>query len=147
MSKHLLSFYWTTAIYFIKLYKNQSNCCSPSTSNMHDNLEMFEWQFYCIWKQSWSRNFLSPDNRRLWVKVHIWDSRLYPIKFFKGCLPQILLGPFWNTLFQMQFQFTLQLSIPIKFSWYLKRQIRFTNIVKFKSNNHSCFSLSLNRHL
>ena len=24
-------------------------------------------------------------------------SRLYPFKFFKGCLPQILLGPFLNT--------------------------------------------------
>ena len=26
------------------------------------------------------------------------DSRPYPFKFFKGCLPQILLGPFLNTL-------------------------------------------------
>ena len=25
-------------------------------------------------------------------------SRPYPFKFFKGCLPQILLGPFLNTL-------------------------------------------------
>ena len=25
-------------------------------------------------------------------------SRTYPCKFFKGCLPQILLGPFLNTL-------------------------------------------------
>ena len=35
---------------------------------------------------------------------NIWDrliksiSRPYPFKFFKGCLPQILLGPFLNTL-------------------------------------------------
>ena len=28
-------------------------------------------------------------------------SRPYPLKFFKGCLPQILPGPFLNTLFQM----------------------------------------------
>ena len=25
-------------------------------------------------------------------------SRPYPLKYFKGCLPQILLGPFVNTL-------------------------------------------------
>ena len=25
-------------------------------------------------------------------------SKIYPFKFFKGCLPQILLGPFLNTL-------------------------------------------------
>ena len=24
-------------------------------------------------------------------------SRQYPFKFFQGCLPQILLDPFWNT--------------------------------------------------
>ena len=28
-------------------------------------------------------------------------SRQYPSKFFKVCLPQDLLGPFLNTLFQM----------------------------------------------
>ena len=28
-------------------------------------------------------------------------SRPYHFTFFKGCLPQILLGPFWNTLPQM----------------------------------------------
>ena len=26
-------------------------------------------------------------------------SKPYPFKFFKGCLPQILLGPLLNTLF------------------------------------------------
>ena len=28
-------------------------------------------------------------------------SRPYPFKFFKGCLPQILFGPFFNTLSHM----------------------------------------------
>ena len=28
-------------------------------------------------------------------------SRLYSFKFFKGCLPQIFLGPFLNTLYQL----------------------------------------------
>ena len=30
-------------------------------------------------------------------------SRRYPFKFFKGCLPQILLGPFLNTLSRIKF--------------------------------------------
>ena len=37
-------------------------------------------------------------------------SRPHPFKFFKGCLPQILLGPFLNTCTQM----TLALKISKK---------------------------------
>ena len=34
--------------------------------------------------------------------LKIWsDNRPYYFNFFKGCLPQILLGPFWNTLSQI----------------------------------------------
>ena len=29
------------------------------------------------------------------------EDRPYPFKFFKGCLPQILLGPFFNNLTQL----------------------------------------------
>ena len=39
-----------------------------------------------------------------WTKENLWKtafSRPYPIKFFKGCLPQILLGPFLNTWAQI----------------------------------------------
>ena len=32
-------------------------------------------------------------------------SRPYPFKFFKGCFPQILLGPFLNTLSHMKMFF------------------------------------------
>ena len=32
-----------------------------------------------------------------------WLGRLYHFKFFKGCLPQILLGPFLNTLTHLFF--------------------------------------------
>ena len=28
----------------------------------------------------------------------MWSARLYHFKFFKGCLPQISLGPLLNTL-------------------------------------------------
>ena len=38
-----------------------------------------------------------------------WDiafvkDRPYPFKFFKGCLPRILIGPFLNTLSHMMFR-------------------------------------------
>ena len=33
----------------------------------------------------------------------VYSSRSYPFKFFKGCLRQILLGPFLNTLPQIYF--------------------------------------------
>ena len=35
---------------------------------------------------------------------HVCLGRPYHFKFFKGCLPQILLGPFLNTLTQMIFK-------------------------------------------
>ena len=49
-----------------------------------------------------------------WIKLNLWktafkkfegiwcaSSRSYSFKMFKGCLPQILLGPFLNTLSQV----------------------------------------------
>ena len=40
-----------------------------------------------------------------WVKWNLWKTaflvcliRPYHFRFFKGCLPQLSLGPFWNTL-------------------------------------------------
>ena len=39
----------------------------------------------------------------------VYLNRPYPFKFFKDCLPQILIGPFLNTLFQTFFpQFVLK---------------------------------------
>ena len=35
---------------------------------------------------------------------HLALGRPYPFKFFKGCLPQILLGPFLNTLSHLLLQ-------------------------------------------
>ena len=37
---------------------------------------------------------------RLWKLEVVWSaqSKPYPVKFFKDCLPQILHGPFLNTL-------------------------------------------------
>ena len=36
----------------------------------------------------------------------MWSARRpYHFKFFRGCFPQISLGPFFNTLFQIVFTF------------------------------------------
>ena len=54
-------------------------------------------------KSSKKRTFFTP----WYAHVHIiWSdivylSRPYHVKFFEGCLPQISLGPFLNTLSQM----------------------------------------------
>ena len=38
------------------------------------------------------------------VLYGIKHSRIDQVKFFEGCLPQILLGPFLNTLFRICFR-------------------------------------------
>ena len=40
--------------------------------------------------------------KRHWTLAAI--GRPYPFKFFKGCLPQILLGPFLNTLSHIKYK-------------------------------------------
>ena len=40
-------------------------------------------------------------------------GRLYYFKYFKGCLPQILLGPFLNNLTQMV------LAETVFYNWFL----------------------------
>ena len=44
--------------------------------------------------------FVEDSLSKIWMDM-VCLSRLYPFKFFKGCLPKILLGPFLNTLSQM----------------------------------------------
>ena len=47
-------------------------------------------------------------------------SRLYPFKFFKSCLPQILLGSFLNTLFQMKKKdHWISSTLSKSFIWFL----------------------------
>ena len=36
-----------------------------------------------------------------WIKSNLWKTAFKTFKFFKDCLPHILLGPFLNTLTQM----------------------------------------------
>ena len=53
-----------------------------------------------------------------------WDmvclSRPYPFKLFKGCLPQILLGPFMNTLSHMQRLGKLQMVLKSLLTYFKK---------------------------
>ena len=44
--------------------------------------------------------YLRMDQVELW-KTAFCLSKPYHFKFFKGCLPPFLLGPFWNTLSQI----------------------------------------------
>ena len=44
----------------------------------------------------------------------------YYFKLFKGCLPQILLGPFLNTLTQMNIDFSFRLGMTTNVLTYLR---------------------------
>ena len=81
--------------------------------------------FHYIWKAasiiimilSWTATSINAHLRKSiwkWTKENLWKTafkkfegvssalgRPYPFKFFKGCLPQILLGPFLNNLTQL----------------------------------------------
>ena len=46
----------------------------------------------------------------LWIISKSCLSRPYPFKFFKGCLPQILLGPFLNTLYGTFFNYLITIK-------------------------------------
>ena len=50
-----------------------------------------EWTKQNLWKTAFKKF------ERVWSAL----GRPYPFKFFKVCLPQILLGPFLNTLSHM----------------------------------------------
>ena len=45
---------------------------------------------------------LDPADAKITATTGTKDSRMDQLKFFKDCLPQILLGPFLNTLSQLE---------------------------------------------
>ena len=48
-------------------------------------------------------NFLEHSLPKIWRDIIVCLSRPYPFfKFFKTCLPQILLGPFLNALYHLK---------------------------------------------
>ena len=46
--------------------------------------------------------FVEDSLIKIWSDM-VYLNRPYHFKFFKGCLPQILCGPFMNTLSNMMF--------------------------------------------
>ena len=50
--------------------------------------------------KNWPSKIMENNLQKTWSDM-VCLNRPYPFKFFKGCLPQILLGPFLNTLSQM----------------------------------------------
>ena len=64
--------------------------------------------------------FVEDSLYKIWRDT-VFLSRPYPFKFFKGCLPQILLGPFVNTLSQMLFGKFVRPNneMPRSWKWYI----------------------------
>ena len=46
--------------------------------------------------------FVKDSLQKIWSDMVCW-GRPYHFKFFRGCLPQISLGPSWNTLTHMKY--------------------------------------------
>ena len=62
--------------------------------------------------------FVEDSLQKIWRDM-VCLSRRYPFKFFKGCLPQVLLGPLLNTLSQ----------IKVPFNWPYKSKSLFFRVV------------------
>ena len=68
-------------------------------------------------------------------------GRPYPFKFFKSCLPQILLGPFSNNLSQILFPWNLAVIMFFKFPSDLYQEKRKMNVT-FKREFFTFFTSS-----
>ena len=71
-------------------------CSNSSFIESHLNVLYKLWLVYSNewnWHKAFEEDLLKNN---IWGKV--FKNRPYHFKFFKGCLPQILLGPFLNTL-------------------------------------------------
>ena len=63
----------------------------------------------------------------------VYLSRPYHFKFFKGCLPQILLGPFLNTLSHMIGSYhALVITSNIFICWFIAIYFGFCNMLRIK---------------
>ena len=73
----------------------------------------------------------------------VWLSRPYPFKFFKGCLLQILLGPFLNTLSHLYLVLEmLEIAFYLTLSAFI---ISFINIIFHYCNLNNYFFLHTTR--
>ena len=63
----------------------------------------------------------------------VYLSRPYHFKFFKGCLPQILLGPFLNTLSHMIGSYHASvITSNIFICWFIAIYFGFCNMLRIK---------------
>ena len=58
----------------------------------------------------------------------VCSGRPYPFKFFKGCLPQILLGSLLNSLSRLYFNRVHQMLSTTKSQLSVVRSLKFPNI-------------------
>ena len=71
---------------------------------------------------------LFKNGQNKFVKDSLFLSRPYPFNFFKGCLRQIFLGPFLNTLSQTYLTCTLNIS---QGSIFLRNHFNYENSFKY----------------
>ena len=60
------------------------------------------------------------------------EDRPYPLECFKGCLPQILLGPFLNTLSYIPMSFIIAINLCFYVIQYWSKIGKFLNHLIFK---------------
>ena len=84
-----------------------------------DNVSFFENFTYALDGSRYSRidpvKFVENSLLKNWTDM-VCLGRSYHFKYFKGCLPQILLGPFLNTLTQMDNSLPVS-NIPHNAAW------------------------------
>ena len=93
---------------------------------MHENTRISNkhWQYHTNHKRD---KVLMNEPSKICGRqpLEIWSvmvclNRPYPFKFFKSCLPQILLGSFLNTLFQMKKKdHWISSTLSKSFIWFL----------------------------
>ena len=98
----------------IKLKDQRWSFCVPSLILLTDFLNVFDFWWtnfsfpalfgtlpYCTSEKTFWRNILQECFDKLWRYERNVFRQTVSLKFFKGCLPQILLGPFLKTLTHM----------------------------------------------
>ena len=82
--------------------------CSYKCISLHDRFQsehqkIENWRkiFGLLYAVKFGLRYSRMDQVNLWKRVFKKLGRPYHFKFLKGCLPQILLGPLLNTLYQI----------------------------------------------
>ena len=83
-------------LYFFAEHFVKSVSCSEAFSEKAKELFLIKWMNLIC---SLFDIIIAFHNQPTWIWLHI--ATVYHFSLFKGCLPQILLGPFLNTLTHM----------------------------------------------